>query len=163
MLFFFVITVNDNCINLIKSFEGLSLKPYHGAADREDVFTIGYGTIKYSPDYLNGKKVELTDPVITQPEAESLLRYEVTRKSQDIDLLLRDDLTPNQFASLISFAYNLGEGALRQSTLRLKVNKNPSDTSIKDEFLKWDRGFNNRVIPGLLRRRHAEADLYFTN
>src|SRR5436309_8598666 len=131
-----MITVNDKCLTLIKSFEGLSLKPYHGAADRADVFTIGYGCIKYPLDYMGGKLVSMADPVITEEQALSFLRHEVLQKANNIDSLLRDDLTENQFGALISFAYNLGEGALKMSTLRQKVNSNPGDPSIKDEFLK---------------------------
>ncbi len=156
-----MVTINDTCINLIKSFEGLILHPYHGAADRPDVFTIGYGTIQYPPYYLRGKMVALTDPhPITEAQAESFLFYEVSQKSAAIDLLLRDDLTPNQYGALVSFAYNLGDGALKQSTLRKKVNLNPADPTIRDEFMRWVHS-NGEVVPGLIRRRKAEADLYF--
>lgn len=156
-----MITVNTNCINLIKKFEGLELKPYHGAADRANVFTIGYGTIQYPPTYMGGKAVALSDPAITEQQATDFLTYEVTQKAQQIDLLLRDDLTPNQFGALISFAYNLGAGSLKQSTLRAKVNANPKDPSIKDEFLKWVYA-NGQKVQGLVTRRTAEANLYFT-
>lgn len=156
-----MITINAACISLIKSFEGLVLKPYHGAADRPDVFTIGYGTIKYPPYYMRGKQVALTDPPISEALAEDFLRYEVTQKSIAVDLLLRDDLNANQFGALISFAYNLGEYALKISTLRVKVNKNPTDETIRAEFMKWIHA-NGKVVAGLKRRRAAEADLYFT-
>src|SRR6476620_5181003 len=155
-----MMSINPACINLIKSFEGLSLKPYHGAADRPDVFTIGYGSIKYPPYYLRGKPVALTDPSITQEQAVDFLKYEITQKSISIDPLLRDDLTPNQFAALLSFAYNLGEGALKMSTLRAKVNKDPKDSTIRDEFLKWVYS-NGQKVQGLLNRRIKEAELYF--
>lgn len=157
-----MITVNDNCINLIKKFEGLELKPYHGAADRPEVFTIGYGTIKYPPSYMGGKSVALSDPAITEHQATGFLTYEVQQKAQQIDMLLRDDLTPNQYAALISFAYNLGTGALQKSTLLAKVNANPTDPTIKDEFLKWVNA-NGKKVQGLVTRRQAEADLYFAN
>lgn len=155
-----MITITPECINLIKSFEGLKLKPYHGKADRADVFTIGYGTIKYPPYYLRGKMVALTDPAITEPQAEDFLRYEVSQKSAAIDLLLRDDLNPNQFGALISFAYNVGENALKVSTLRAKVNKNPKDKAIRAEFMKWVHS-NGNVVDGLITRRGLEADFYF--
>jgi lysozyme len=155
-----MITVNANCINLIKSFEGLVLHPYHGAADRPEIFTIGYGTIKYPPYYLRGKMVTLTDPAITEVQAENFLYYEVTQKSAAVDLLLRDDLRPNQFGALVSFAYNLGDVALKQSTLRLKVNQDPNDPMIRTEFMRWVYS-NGEIVQGLVRRRKAEADLYF--
>lgn len=156
-----MIIVNKDCIDLIKKFEGLELKPYHGAADRPGVFTIGYGIIQYPPTYMGGKSVALNDPIISEQQATDFLTYEVTQKAQQIDLLLRDDLTPNQFGALISFAYNLGIGSLKQSTLRAKVNANPNDPTIKDEFLKWVYA-NGKKVSGLVTRRQAEANLYFT-
>lgn len=156
-----MIIVNDACVKLIKSFEGLVLKPYHGAADKPGIDTVGYGSIQYPPDYMNGKMVKVGDPVITEAQAESFLKFEISQKIKAIDPLLRDDLTPNQFAALISFAYNLGDGALKQSTLRLKVNTNPHDPTIRDEFAKWVNS-NGKKVAGLVRRRQAEADLYFT-
>ncbi len=156
-----MITINDKCLKLIQSFEGCVLKPYHGAADRPDVFTIGWGTIKYPLSYLNGKMVAMSDPAISQELADDFLHYEVSRIAAAIDPLLRDDLTPNQFGALLSFTYNLGEGALRQSTLRRKLNANPADPTIRDEFVKWVHS-DGKVQPGLVRRRKAEADLYFT-
>ena len=156
-----MIIVNDACVKLIKSFEGLSLKPYHGAADKPGIDTIGYGSIQYPPDYLKGKMVKLGDPPITEAQAESFLKWEINQKTKAIDVLLRDDLSPNQFAALISFTYNLGEGALKQSTLRLNVNTNPHDPTIRAEFAKWVNA-NGKKVNGLVRRRQAEADLYFT-
>ena len=61
---------------------------------------------------------------------------------------------------MVSFAYNLGLGALKGSTLRKKVNINPLDPTIRGEFLKWDMAGGGHV-KGLTRRRQAEADLYF--
>jgi len=41
-----------------------------------------------------------------------------------------------------------------------KVNANPNDATIRDEFMKWNRG-GGKVLPGLIKRRTEEADLYF--
>lgn len=153
--------INQACIDLIKSFEGLKFEPYHGEADPLNVFTIGYGTIKYPPNYLDGKNVGLNDPAITEDLAEQFLIYYIKQKVAAIDNFVRTDLSDNKYGALISFAYNLGEGALRSSTLLKKVNANPIDTSIRDEFMKWVHS-NGEVVAGLQRRRAAEADLYFT-
>lgn len=156
-----MITINDNCINLIKSFEGLRLNPYHGAADRPDVFTIGYGTIKYPPDYLRGKHVALSDPKITEEMALHFLKWEVSKLANSIDILLIDNLTPNQYGAIISFGYNLGYGSVKDSTLRKKINIKPNDPTIRNEFMKWVHS-NGKIVEGLKRRRKAEADLYFS-
>jgi lysozyme len=65
------------------------------------------------------------------------------------------------FDALVSFSYNLGLGNLDKSTLLKKVNANPSDATIRLEFMKWvNKG--SSFEKGLTRRRKAEADLYFT-
>jgi len=153
-----MIKVNQACIDLIKSFEGLEFKPYHGQHDPPRLFTIGYGTTRY-PD---GKWVSLSDPPITEQQASMFLLHDIEAKANAIDPFLRDDLSENQFAALISFAYNCGEGALRSSTLLRRVNENPIHTSIRDAFMMWVKDENHNTVPGLVRRRTAEADLYFT-
>jgi lysozyme len=61
----------------------------------------------------------------------------------------------------VSFAFNLGSGALSKSTLLKKVNANPNDASIGAEFLKWNKA-GGKVLAGLTRRRKAESELYFS-
>jgi len=155
-----MIIINDERINLIKSFEGFSAKAYHDDIDPPGVCTIGYGTIVYPPTYMGGKRVKVGDIPITEVLAVEFLKWEVELKTKAVDILLRDDLTANQFGALVSFTYNLGEGALKGSTLRKKVNINPNDPTIMLEFLKWDMASGYHV-KGLQRRRQAEADLYF--
>ena len=157
-----MIKINDKCVELIKSFEGLFLKPYHGVHDRPGIDTIGYGTIQYPPTYRNGNMVKITDPAITEAQATEFLKYEIMKKLKGVDLLIRDDLNENQFGALVSFTYNLGEGALKNSYLRVRVNKNPNDKMIRDEFMKWTCSNGKCGIKGLVRRRKAEADMYFT-
>jgi lysozyme len=79
---------------------------------------------------------------------------------KSVDSFCRDDINQNQFDALVSFAYNLGVGNLKSSTLLKKVNANPSDPTIRDEFMKWVNG-GGKKLPGLVKRRQAEADLYF--
>jgi lysozyme len=54
----------------------------------------------------------------------------------------------------------LGNGNLKSSTLLKKVNINPNDPTIKDEFMKWVKA-GGKTLPGLVRRRTAESQLYF--
>jgi lysozyme len=143
-------------LNLIKSFEGLYLESYLCPAN---VWTIGYGSILW-PD----KKPVQPGQKITMDQAEKLLAHEVTEKTREIAAILPPSINQNQFDSLLSFAYNLGTGALKNSTLLKKVKANPNDPTIRDEFMKWNKA---RVkgklteLKGLTRRRKAEADLYF--
>ena len=141
-------------LDLIKRFEGLKLKPYNCPAS---IATIGYGNTYYP----SGAKVKLTDPAITKEKAEELLKFLLTSYEKGVDSFCRDDINQNQFDALTSFAYNVGVGNLQKSTLIKKVNKNPSDPTIRAEFMKWNKG-GGKVLLGLTRRRQAEADLYFS-
>jgi len=141
-------------VDLIKQFEGLSLVPYVCAGG---INTIGYGNTYY----MNGKKVTLQDPKITQQQAEELLKNSLSTYEKAVDSFCRDDISQSQFDALVSFCYNLGAGNLQKSTLIKKVNVNPNDVTIADEFMKWNKA-NGTVLKGLTRRRQAEANLYFS-
>jgi lysozyme len=119
--------------------------------------TIGYGNTYYT----NGKKVSLQDQKITIIQAEELIKHSLSTYEKAVDSFCRDDISQSQFDALVSFAYNLGTGNLQKSTLIKKVNANPKDVTIADEFLKWNKA-NGTVLKGLTRRRQAEADLYFS-
>jgi lysozyme len=146
--------IGQKGLDLIKSFEGLYLKPYLCPAN---VPTIGYGNTFYE----NGNKVTLKDPIITEARAIELLMSELGMYEQKVDSYCIDILTQNQFDALVSFCYNVGPGNLKSSTLLKKVNKNPNDPTIRTEFLKWNKG-GGKVLAGLTRRRTAEANLYFS-
>jgi lysozyme len=141
-------------LELIKQFEGLSLTPY--VCDG-GINTIGYGNTYYT----NGKKVTLKDKPLTLQQAEELLKFSLTTYEKAVDSFCRDDISQGNFDALVSFAYNLGTGALQKSTLIKKVNANPKDPTIKAEFMKWNKA-NGKVLAGLTKRRQAEANLYFS-
>lgn len=149
-----VIKASQKGLDLIKRFEGLELKPYKCPAG---IPTIGYGNTYYP----SGTKVKLTDPAITQIVAEALLKFLLGSYEKSIDSFCRDDINQNQFDALVSFAYNCGVNNLKSSTLLKKVNANPQDVTIRNEFMKWNKT-GGRVLAGLTKRRQAEADLYFS-
>jgi len=140
-------------LDLIKSFEGFSSKPYLCPAN---VPTIGYGATYYP----NGKRVTLSDKHITEEEGSALLLVTLAQYEKDVDSMTRDDINQQMYDSLCSFSYNLGSNALRKSTLLKKVNANPNDPLIKDEFMKWVNA-GGRKLSGLVKRREAESKLYF--
>ena len=141
-------------LDLIKEFEGLKLKPYLCSAK---VPTIGYGNTFYE----NNVKVKMSDSPITKQRAEDLLKINADRFASKVVNLIKKPITQNQFNALVSFAYNVGSGALASSTLLKKVNVNPNDATIKNEFLKWNKA-GGKVIQGLTNRRIKEAELYFS-
>lgn len=144
--------VSSDCLNLVKKFEGLKLEAYLCPAK---VPTIGYGSTFY-PD---GQKVKLGQK-ISLDKAEELLLWELNEVANQI----RVALPQNKFDALVSFAYNLGVGNLKKSTLFKKVLQNHNDPTIKDEFMKWTKAKVNGelvVLKGLVKRRESESNLYF--
>ena len=141
-------------IDLIKKYEGFRSKPYLCPAK---VPTIGYGATYYP----NGQKVKLSDPAIDEKHASILLEAMLVPYEKAVDSFCRDDINQNQFDALVSFAYNLGTSALKNSTLLKKVNKNPNDKSIALEFNKWVNA-GGKKLEGLVKRRTEESKLYFS-
>lgn len=146
--------IGQKGLDLIKMFEGFESKPYKCPAG---INTIGYGNTFY-PD---GKKVSMSDSPINESQATDLLKNTLITFEKYVDSFTRDDINQNQFDALVSFAYNLGPTNLKSSTLLKKVNANPNDPSIRNEFLKWVRS-GGKTLKGLVRRRTAESDLYFS-
>lgn len=139
---------------LICQFEGLRLNPYLCSAK---IPTIGYGNTYYP----NGKRVTLLDKSITESEAFEMFKVIADKYAQRVSEMVKKELNQNQFNSLVSFAYNVGTGNFSTSTLLKKINVNPNDLTIRNEFAKWNKA-NKKVIDGLTKRRKSESDLYFT-
>lgn len=145
--------LDPKAVELIKEFEGLKLKPYLCSAG---VPTIGYG----STFYLDGRKVTLQDPPISQQDANELL--DNTLQKVFIPGVLRACPVliahPNKLGAIVSFAYNLGVGRLQASTLRRKINQQ-SWQDAASELLKWNLNLG-KPSKGLIRRREAEKALF---
>ena len=138
---------------LITKFEGLSLTPYLCPAK---IPTIGYGNTYYP----NGRKVMMQDKAITKAEAFEMFKFIADKFAVKVDELVKSNVNQNQFNALVSFAYNIGVNGLAKSTLLKKVNFNPDDLTIKDEFLKWNKA-GGKEIKGLTNRREEESQIYY--
>jgi lysozyme len=146
--------ISQTGIDLIKSFEGLKLSAYKCSAN---VATIGFGSTFY-PDK---SPVKMGDKLKDIKQAEELLKATLIQFENNVSALFFNvELKQNQFDALVSFAFNLGTGALAKSTLFKKVKLNPNDPTIEIEFNKWVNA-GGKKLPGLIRRRKAEAKLYF--
>jgi len=140
-------------IPIIRRFEGLRLRAYICPAGK---ITIGWGNTFYE----NGSKVQIGDR-ITLDRADRLLFYMVNMFEAELSKLVKSNINENQKGALTSFIFNLGSTKFGRSTLLRKVNANPNDPTIKDEFMRWV-GKDPKTINGLRNRRKAEADLYFS-
>lgn len=133
-------------------FEGMFLKPYLCPAK---VPTIGVGATFYE----DGRRVTLADPPISRERAMQLLEHELEHCMPKV-LKLCPALAgwgPAAAGAILDFAFNCGTGALQASTLRRRINADDPEGA-RAELMKWVRG-GGKVLPGLVRRRAAEAAL----
>lgn len=134
-------------INLIKSFESLRLEAYRCPAG---IWTIGYG---HTAGVRRGDRID-------GQKAEQLLADDL-RKFEDVVNRECPSVNQNQFDALVSFTFNIGSGNFLKSTLLKCVKANSQNLNIRYEFSRWNKS-NGTVLAGLIRRRKAEADLYFS-
>jgi lysozyme len=159
-------------VTLIKRFEGLmdgdpstvNLDPYLCPAD---VWTIGWGhaLVDARGHLLTGESNrELAKSMypngITRKEAEDMLRIDLPPRARALDALTPIRLTNNERCALISFIFNVGATAYKNSTLRRRLIAGDR-AAVPGELAKWIRA-NGRVLNGLVTRREAEAALFQT-
>ena len=138
---------------MIESFEGCVLK----ASNKLDgVWTIGYGQ---TGSYY-GKRVR-RGMTTTKAEAHAWLRDHSIKTYEDaVTQAVKVPLNQNQFDALVSFAYNVGVGALKQSTALRKLNVGDY-AGAADALTMWTK-CNGKVLAGLVRRRKEERALFLT-
>lgn len=139
--------ISKNGLDMIKKFELLKLDAYYCPAG---VLTIGYGHTGVDV------KEELK---ITPERAEQLLINDVQRFVDNINKVVKVDINQNQFDSLVSLAFNIGNGNFNRSTLLKKINANAPMNEIQHEFSRWNKG-GGKVLAGLVKRRKLEAENY---
>lgn len=133
-------------LDMTKSFEGFREQAYQDCAG---VWTVGYGHT--GPDVHPGRSV-------TQFEAEALLRADMAEAVTCVNRALEISLSQSQFDALVDFCFNAGRGSFRSSSLLRYVNAGDF-ASAAVQFGLWVHAGGN-VVPGLVRRRKAEADLF---
>jgi lysozyme len=138
--------VNSAGLRLVTKYEGCRLRAYRDAVG---VLTIGYGH--------TGKDVK-TGQVITHARAIALLKKDLGHAEREVTKYVKVPLNANRFAALVSFVYNVGNGAFASSGVLQQLNKRRYD-AVPGEMKKWVRGAG-RTLPGLVRRRKSEVRLW---
>jgi len=141
--------VSRACVDLVASFEGYRRDVY---LDAVGVPTIGYG--ETNPAIISRYRAAGID----ERTARALLVVRLNEFGAGVRSLVRVQLTQLQFDALVAFAYNVGLGALRTSTLLRELNaRRPRRAA--NQLLRWDKA-GGRVLLGLSRRRRAERRLF---
>ncbi|MEM0979295.1 MAG: lysozyme [Cyanobacteria bacterium P01_H01_bin.58] len=144
--------MNNDGLTLVKGFEGLELQAYR---DSVGVWTIGYGHTSAAgpPDVYAGQS-------ITEAEAEAILKRDLELFERGVRDLVQVGLNSNQFSALVVFSFNVGLGALADSTLLRKLNAGDY-AGAANEFPRWVKA-GGQTLAGLVRRREAEKALFLS-
>jgi lysozyme len=142
--------MTEEGLALIKRFEGFRSDAYRCPAG---IWTVGYGhtSMAGAPEVTPGLKV-------SRAEAGEILRRDVAKFAEGVAARVEADLTPSQFSALASFAYNVGLGNFAKSSVLKAVNAGDFD-AVARRLQMWVKA-GGRTLPGLVRRRAAEAELF---
>jgi lysozyme len=134
--------------DLIKQYEGLRFKAYPDPGSGGYPFTIGYG---------HTENVGAGD-TCTKEQAEKWLDEDMLNAYSVIDRMVTVPISQNQRDALCSFIYNIGGQAFAKSTMLKLLNANDYQGAA-DQFKRWNKASGN-ILPGLVKRRQAEHDLF---
>lgn len=152
--------LSDTGIKVIKNFEGLRLTAYRDIAG---VWTIGYGSTRYH----DGQPVKPGDKLANEQQASALFSNTLGQYEDAVNQYIKVPLTQPQFDALVSFTYNEGTGALKESTLLKKLNEKDY-AGAADQFLVWDKVTDpqtseKEVSATLAIRRKEERELFLSS
>ena len=149
---------NDRGIAIIKFCEGWPKggKPYICPAG---YWTTGYGSLRG----LDGKRVNKNSPTLTKEQGEELLRRDLSMKEKAVHWLVGPKLTSNQFLATVSLEFNISSNHFRVSQIRQRLLRDDHDGAA-EIWWQWRRGGPARsILPGLVKRREMERELFETD
>jgi lysozyme len=149
-------SLSDRGVEFIARFEGFRQTLYDDPAGH---CTIGYGHLVHH-GRCDGSEPPQFRGVITRTQALRLLRSDAAGAAAAVTNSVTVHLTQHQFDALVSFAYNVGAGGFRRSTLLKRLNTGDK-RSVRGQLALWNKA-GGRVLPGLVTRRKAEAALFET-
>jgi GH24 family phage-related lysozyme (muramidase) len=137
--------ISDTGIALIQEFEGMRLVGYLCPAGKP---TVGWGHTKTARV---GQRISIE-------RAEQLLREDLADFERCVERVVSVPMSQNEFDAIVSWAFNVGCGAVAKSTLVRKLNAGDRKGAA-DEFLRWNKA-GGKSLAGLTRRRRAERELF---
>jgi lysozyme len=161
-------------IDLMHRFEGCRNKPYLCPAT---IWTVGYGEVLYQD--------QIRLPVMRKEGYTGMIRSEYPLRQEDNRVWSKEEINKlfersigtfergvlrlvpgsvsrqGRFDALVSFAFNAGLGNLQRSTIRMKANRGEWEDAA-EAFMQWTKG-GGKELPGLVRRRKAEKELFLSD
>lgn len=139
--------LSEQGLLFIRQFEGFRALPYRDAAR---LWTVGYGHLMLPSE-------QCVEP-LTHEAALALLQQDVAFAEAAVRHFIAVRLGQNQFDALVSFTFNLGGAVLQRSTLRRALNRGAYD-EVPRQLIRYVFA-GGKKLPGLMRRRAAEAALF---
>ena len=138
--------MSEKGLKLLEGYEGIRLVAY---LDTAGVWTIGVGHT--GPEVHEGM-------IATLEQVRKWLDEDVREAEDAVNRAVKVALTQDMFDSLASFVFNLGATQFAKSTLLRKLNAGDYVGAGK-EFKRWVYS-GGKVTPGLVKRRHSEAEAF---
>lgn len=153
--------ISEKGKKLLAQWEGYKKKVYKDSAGK---LTIGVGHLLTQKEISSGQIVINGEPVsykncLTDENVIDLLGQDLIRFEQDVDRTIKVSLNQNQFDALVSFAFNVGDGAFSENIGVVRVLNKGLYEAVPDELRKW-RKAGGKVVTGLVNRRENEIKLW---
>jgi lysozyme len=152
--------MSDKGLSLLAQWEGFRRAAYSDVAEYK---TIGVGHLLLPEElesgiiYINGEPCEWREG-LTDDDVMALLFQDIVPREDVVNESVIVPLEQCQFDALVSFTFNVGDGAFRKSTL-LKVLNEGHSASVPGQFMRWNKA-GGRVVAGLDKRRRNEVRLW---
>lgn len=152
--------MSENGKNLLSVWEGLDLNVYRDVAG---LATIGVGHLLTKDELSSGKIYIRGVPVnygngLTREQVLDLLGQDLDKFEQAVAASVRVPVNQNQFDALVSFSFNVGAEAFKNSTL-LKLLNQGKYQEVPTQLLRWVYA-GGQVARGLYNRREKEIALW---
>jgi lysozyme len=149
---------------MIKHHEGVRVRPYRCPAL---LWTVGVGHV-IDPAHISVKFDERKnlpipqgwDRTLSMAEVDDILAKDLARFERGVVRLCPTGLTQPRFDALVSFAFNVGLGNLQRSSIRMRHNRRDYEGAA-EAFMMWTKAAG-KVLPGLVKRRTDERNLYLS-
>jgi lysozyme len=152
--------ISDYGKKKIKEWEGSRARPYQDAGGK---LTVGVGHLLTRSElasgkiWIQGQAVRYADG-LSDRQILDLLGQDVAGAEQAINDGVEVELSQNQFDALVSFTFNVGSAAFKNSTLLRRLNQGDYE-AVPAQLRRWVR-CNGRVVQGLVHRREEEIELW---
>jgi lysozyme len=139
-----VMAIAESTLDYITKEEGFRNKAYR---DSKGLLTIGVGHL------IKESEPHLVNATLTDEQVKELLKSDLRWCSEAVESSVRVPLTQNQFDSLYSLCFNIGETAFKRSTVVRRLNQNDY-MGAADAILMWNK-------PAVLQKRRERERALF--